>query len=101
MTQRPTKHSALGKASCFVGGAMLLVQFGIMAAVALGVRDNQGHVYAFWIPLFMYALGVPVGLLLALGGAVQDPKSTKLGTRLTLVGPLVFILYVLITLASR
>jgi hypothetical protein len=71
MTEKPTKHSALGKASCFVGGGMLLVQFGIMAAVALGVRDNQGTVYAFWIPFLMYVFGVPVGLILALGGAVQ------------------------------
>lgn len=33
MTKRSTEHSALAKASCFVGGGMLLVQFGVMAAV--------------------------------------------------------------------
>jgi hypothetical protein len=88
------KHSRLGIASCCVGSLMILIQIAILVAVATGVKDNQGTIYAFFIPLWMYLLGVPAGLTCAIAGMVQrrrDPTLAILGVGLTLAGPLFFV----------
>lgn len=87
------KASVTGLAACLVGAVMLLVQVGVLAAVALGVKDNQGTIYAISIPFVMYLLGVPLGLLLAgLGLAQPERKKSPavLGIVLTLSGPALF-----------
>ena len=87
------KHSAVGFLSCLVGGLMLLVQFGVIAAVAQGVRDSQGIIYALTIPFFMYLVGVPLGCGLGIMGLRQAERRwlfSVLGLCLTLTGPLLF-----------
>ena len=96
MRREPRKESVLGIASCFVGAVMLLVQLDVMAAVALGVTDNQGILYALGIPAIVYCGGVPLGLLLAVTGLFQRDQKRKcavIGLCLTLVGPMLFILF--------
>jgi hypothetical protein len=98
----PLEHSKLGAASCCIGGLMILIQIAILAAVAAGMKDNQGIIYAFAIPIWMYLLGVPLGLIFSVGGMVQrkrDPTLAVLGAGLTLAGPLFFV--VSFILASR
>ena len=90
------KHSEFGVASTLIGGVMAIVQLVVLSAVFLGVTDNQGIVYALTIPLIMYCVGVPLGLLAAIIGFIQprrQRKYAKLGVALTLVGPLMFLIF--------
>lgn len=98
------RHSEFGIASAFAGGAMMLVQLGVLAAVLRGVKDNQGVIYAVSIPFFMYCVGVPLGLLAACIGFIQprrDRRYAVLGVVLTLAGPLLFAIFVAVQLVFR
>jgi FtsH-binding integral membrane protein len=91
------RQSEFGVASTFVGGAMLLVQLGILSAMFLGIKDNQGVIYAVAIPFVMYCIGVPLGLLAAVIGSAQPKRHRKyamLGIVSTLAGPLLFAIFV-------
>jgi hypothetical protein len=84
----------MGIASCFVGSVMLLIQMAVIAAAVAGVQDNQGTLYAFFVPFFTYVAGIPIGLLLALIGFIQRSQkhtAAVLGLLLTLAGPIVFL----------
>jgi len=90
------KHAEFGIAACLVGGVMLLIQLGVVAAVALGVKDNQGIVYSLAIPFFVNCVGAPIGLVLALFGFLQPSRNrwhATLGLCLTLVGPIAFVVF--------
>src|SRR4051794_40868111 len=89
-------HSGLGIASSLVGGAMLIIQFAVLSAVLLGVKDSQGIIYALSIPFVMYCIGVPVGLVTAIAGlcrAKRNHRYERVGLALTFAGPLVFVLF--------
>ena len=91
------KQSEFGFASTFVGAAMLVIQLAVLSAVILGIKDNQGVIYAVSIPFVMYSFGVPLGLLAAIIGFIQprrDRKLAKLGLALTLAGPGVFAIFI-------
>jgi hypothetical protein len=91
------QQSEFGIASSCIGAAMLVVQLAVLSAVLLGIRDNQGFIYAVSIPAVMYVFGVPIGLLASVIGFLQPRRSrryAKLGLALTLAGPLVFALFI-------
>lgn len=90
------RESELGIASCFVGAVVMLLQLEVVAAVALGVTDNQGILYALAIPFFVNCIGAPIGLVLAVLGFLQRGRNRKfavVGLCLTLIGPVAFILF--------
>lgn len=91
------KHSEFGVASTFIGGAMLSVQLVVLSVVFLGIKDNQGIIYAGSIPFVMYCIGVPLGLLAAIIGFIQPRRNRKfanIGVALTFAGPAVFVLFI-------
>ncbi len=90
------RHSEFGLASSFLGGAMLIIQLVVLSAVVLGVKDNQGIIYAVAVPFFMYCIGV-LGVTTAGIGFLQRRRNrmlAKIGFALTLTGPLVFALFI-------
>jgi hypothetical protein len=83
---------------------MLVMQLGVIAAVLLGITDNQGIIYALTIPLATYAVGVPLGLVLAVIGFFQPNRKrtyAKLGSCLSLAGPILFLLFLLVITSFR
>lgn len=89
-------ESELGIVSCFIGAVMLLLQFDVVAAVALGVTDNQGILYALAIPFLVNCIGAPIALVFAVLGFLQRDRNRKfaaVGLCLTLIGPVAFILF--------
>ena len=91
------RHSELGVTSTFIGGAMILIQLGVLSAVFLGIKDNQGVIYAVAIPFIMYCIGVPLGLLTAFIGCLQprrDRKYAMIGVVSTLAGPVLFAVFI-------
>ncbi len=91
------RHSEFGLASSFLGGAMLIIQLVVLSAVVLGVKDNQGIIYAVAVPFFMYCIGVPLWVTTASIGFLQRGRNrtfAKIGFALTLTGPLVFALFI-------
>ncbi len=98
------KPSEFGIASMCIGFAMLVVQLGVLFAVLIGIKDNQGYIYAAGIPAVMYFFGVPIGLLASIIGFLQPRRSrryAKLGLALSLSGPLVFALFIAIQFLRR
>ncbi len=96
--QNELTQSRMGIAASIVGATMLATQLGILAAVAMGVKDNQGVIFAFSIPAVMYLVGVPLGLVTAAIGFVQKNRkltAAKWGLVLTLLSPLVFLAWYL------
>jgi hypothetical protein len=90
------KHSEFGAASMLVGGMMIVVQLGVLTAVFLGITDSLGIGYALAIPIPMYCVGLPLGLLAAIIGFLQPRrhrKYAKIGVALTLTRPLIFVLF--------
>ncbi len=88
------RESEFGIAACFVGAVMLLLHLDVVAAVRLGVVDNQGTLYALGIPLIVSCIGAPIGLVLALLGFVQPNRNRRfaaVGLGLTLVAPVTFV----------
>ena len=91
--------SWLSLVSCLVGVGMLIIQFMVLFAVLVGVKDSQGIIYALTLPFFMYCIGVPVGFLTAMGGLMQrnrDRSYGRLGLALTIAGPLVYALFLMV-----
>ncbi len=90
-------------AARIVGATMLAVQIVVIFAVLIGARDNQGIIYACSIPFFTYLVGVPVGLVLSLLGRQRSGRGRQIATTglwLTLSGPVVFILFLIIRMIS-
>jgi hypothetical protein len=76
---------------------MLIIQLVVLSAVVLGVKDNQGIIYAVAVPFFMYCIGVPLGVITASIGFLQRGRNrtfAKIGFALTLTGQLVFALFI-------
>lgn len=96
----PDKHSELGVASSLIGAAMLIVQLVVLSAVLLGVKDNQGEIYAATIPICMYCIGVPLALVTAILGLRQRQRNhrlAKIAFVLMFSGPLLFAVFVAVT----
>jgi hypothetical protein len=84
--------------TCIIGGIMLTVQLGVFLAVFLGVRDNQGIIYAVAIPFLTDCVGLPVALSLAIRACLRRERRRAVwaGIWLTFSGPLMYALFVFI-----